>query len=246
MKYKLSHSLLIGLSSILLANMSFASVSLDRTRIIFDGNQKSVTLNINNNNPELPYLAQGWLENQTGEKITKPLVALPPIQRLEPGKSSQIKIESMPTIKELPQDRESLFYFNLREMPPKSDKDNVLQIALQTRIKLFYRPAAIVPKDDEKPWQEKITLEKSGHEVIVKNPTAYYVTILNAFSGTLKTDPNDFAPVMIAPFGSEKLGVNSSALGNKPVLIYINDYGGRPELHFNCQDMSCQVEKQTP
>ncbi|MEX6226452.1 fimbria/pilus periplasmic chaperone [Providencia hangzhouensis] len=39
----------------------------------------------------------------------------------------------MPTINELPQDRESLFYFNLREVPPKSDKDNVLQIALQTQ-----------------------------------------------------------------------------------------------------------------
>ncbi len=44
----------------------------------------------------------------------------------------------------LPQDRESLFYFNLREIPPRSDKPNSLQLALQTRIKFFYRPQSLV------------------------------------------------------------------------------------------------------
>ncbi len=49
-------------------------------------------------------------------------------------------------INALPQDRESLFYLNVREIPPKPDKPNVLQLAMQSRIKLFYRPAAIVPE----------------------------------------------------------------------------------------------------
>ncbi|WP_223346554.1 fimbria/pilus periplasmic chaperone, partial [Escherichia coli] len=40
-------------------------------------------------------------------------------------------------------DRESLFYYNVREIPPKSGKANTLQIALQTRIKLFWRPKAL-------------------------------------------------------------------------------------------------------
>lgn len=243
MKIKFTHSILIGISSALISSISFAGVSLDRTRIIFDGNQKSTTININNNNQELPYLAQGWLENNKGEKITNPLVALPPIQRLEPGKSSQVKIEALPAVNTLPQDRETLFYFNLREIPPKSEKDNVLQIALQTRVKLFYRPEAIIPKDGDSPWQEKIILDKSGSEAVVKNPTAYYVTLLNAFSASMKTDPNAFSPVMIPPFSSEKLGVNSNALGNKPVLIYINDYGGRPELKYNCQASTCHLER---
>ncbi|MGT9169473.1 fimbria/pilus periplasmic chaperone, partial [Escherichia coli] len=39
--------------------------------------------------------------------------------------------------------RESLFYYNVREIPPKSGKANTLQIALQTRIKLFWRPKAL-------------------------------------------------------------------------------------------------------
>ncbi|MGG4675593.1 fimbria/pilus periplasmic chaperone, partial [Providencia sp. Me1] len=120
-KYTLIHSFLGLLGLIQIAE---AAVSLDRTRIIFDGENKSISLNITNNNKQLPYLAQGWIENEESKKITSPLIVLPPIQRLEPGKSSQIKIESLPEIKNLPQDRESLFYFNMREIPPKSDKPN--------------------------------------------------------------------------------------------------------------------------
>ncbi|MFH4947334.1 fimbria/pilus periplasmic chaperone, partial [Enterobacter hormaechei] len=114
-----------------------AAVSLDRTRAVFNGGEKTMTLNISNDNNQLPYLAQAWIENEKQEKITTgPIVVTPPVQRLEPGEKSMVRLSSTPEINKLPQDRESIFYFNLREIPPKSDKANVLQIALQTKIKL--------------------------------------------------------------------------------------------------------------
>lgn len=230
-------------SGLLLSQVAQGAIALDRTRVIFDGGQKSITLNISNNNKQLPYLAQGWLENSTGEKINSPLVVLPPMQRVEPGASSQIKIEALHAISQLPQDKESLFYFNLREIPPKSDKPNTLQIALQTRVKLFYRPKAIKLDKMAAPIQDKLILNKSGDKVIVKNPTPYYVTIINATendkSATLKA--KSFKPVMIEPFGEMSLGVKPSELGNRPVLTYINDYGGRPMLTFQCKGNACQV-----
>lgn len=226
---------------IMLSSSANGAVSMDRTRVIFDGSQKSISLNISNNNKQLPYLAQGWIENSTGQKIQSPLVVLPPVQRLEPGKSSQIKIEALPAINTLPQDRESLFYFNLREIPPKSDKPNTLQIALQTRVKLFYRPKAIIPEKNGLPWQEKLTLEKQGDQYIVKNPTPYYVTIINATANTKSTNGKEFTPVMVSPFGQDKLGVNANELGSNPVLTYINDFGGRPMLTFRCQGTTCGV-----
>lgn len=225
--------------SLALINLSEAAVSLDRTRIIFDGENKSVSLSINNNK-QLPYLAQGWIENEESKKITSPLIVLPPVQRLEPGKSSQMKIESLPSIKNLPQDRESLFYFNMREIPPKSDKPNTLQIALQTKIKLFYRPAAIAPQQNSAPWQEKMQLEKKGNLVIAKNSTPYYITIINA-GAHANTDAKEFNPIMIAPFGEENIGITSEQLGNTPVITYINDYGGRPKLTFDCKNTICSV-----
>ncbi|RTG16348.1 molecular chaperone, partial [Serratia marcescens] len=142
---------------------------------------------------------------------------------------------------QLPQDRESLYYFNLREIPPKSDKPNTLQIALQTRIKLFYRPSAIAPQQNAAPWQEQLTLSKQGDKYVVNNPTPYYVTLVDAGARKGVAGVQGFEPLMVPPKSSAPLGVNASALGNGPVLTYINDYGGRPQLSFNCSGNACQV-----
>ncbi|WP_272691083.1 fimbria/pilus periplasmic chaperone [Providencia sp. PROV116] len=230
---------LIGLT--VLCSTAYGAISMDRTRVIFDGSQKSISLNISNNNKQLPYLAQGWIENAEGQKVQSPLVVLPPVQRLEPGKSSQVKIEALPTVSTLPQDRESLFYFNLREIPPKSDKPNTLQIALQTRVKLFYRPEAIIPEKNGVRWQDKLTLEKQGDQFIVKNPTPYYVTIINATANAKSSDGKEFMPVMVSPYGQDTLGVSVNKLGSSPVLTYINDFGGRPTLAFHCKSTTCDV-----
>lgn len=222
-----------------------AAIALDRTRIIFNGAEKSVSLNVSNLNKELPYLAQGWIEDQDGQKVSAPLVVLPPVQRIEPGDKSQVKIQAIPDIAALPQDRESVFYFNLREIPPRSNRQNVLQIALQTRIKLFYRPAAIyaTQTDLTNPWQEKITLTRKGNNYEVNNPTAYYVTIVDALTGLQGKSLDGFTPLMVAPKSQETLSLSAAALGNAPVLTYINDYGGRPQLQFSCQGTQCSVAK---
>ncbi|HAV2136187.1 TPA: fimbria/pilus periplasmic chaperone [Serratia marcescens] len=226
-----------------------AAIALDRTRVIFDGGQNSVSLNLSNQNKQLPYLAQGWLEDEQGNKIQSPLVVLPPVQRIEPGKPSQIKIQALPAAKQLPQDRETLYYFNLREIPPKSNKPNTLQIALQTRIKLFYRPVAIVPSrtDMATPWQEQLTLTRQGERYQVNNPTPYYITIVDAGSKKGGEGVKGFEPFMIAPKSQASLTVGAAALGGSPVLTYINDYGGRPQLIFSCSGTSCKVvpEKRT-
>ncbi|WP_110915607.1 fimbria/pilus periplasmic chaperone [Enterobacter roggenkampii] len=223
-----------------LAPSAQAAISLDRTRVIFDGNQKSVSLNINNQNEQFPYLAQSWIEDDKGNKVQGPLTVLPPIQRLEPGKSSQVKIQGLPIINTLPQDRETLFYFNLREIPPKSNKPNSLQIALQTRVKLFYRPGAIAIDSNKAAPQEKITLRRQGDRYVVDNPTAYYVTIVDGKPNG-GVSARGFTPLMVAPKSHGELSVSASALGSKPELIYVNDYGGRPSLLFNCDDNQCRL-----
>ncbi|WP_410176245.1 fimbria/pilus periplasmic chaperone [Serratia ureilytica] len=235
-------SLLTGL----LAPTAQAAIALDRTRVIFDGSVQSVSLSVSNQNKQLPYLAQGWLEDEQGNKIQSPLTVLPPVQRIEPGKPSQVKIQALPAAKQLPQDRETLYYFNLREIPPKSSKPNSLQIALQTRIKLFYRPAAIAPERNAAPWQEQLTLSKQGDKYVVNNPTPYYVTIVDAAGRKGQNGPKEFEPFMVPPKGSAPLTVSAGSVGGSPVLTYINDYGGRPQLSFRCSGSACTAvpEKQ--
>lgn len=232
---------LLALLGTCAAQTSLAAVSLDRTRVIFTGSEKSVSLSISNQNTQLPYLAQAWIENEQGEKITSPMAVVPPIQRLEAGANSQVKIQGLPELGLLSQDRESLFYFNLREVPPRSDQPNTLQIALQTRVKLFYRPAAIAPRAgvNEAPWQEKLTLTRQNDRYLVNNPTPYYVTLIDAMPNLKAVSAAGFKPLMIAPRGQLDLGVSSKALGDKPVLTYVNDYGGRPQLQFSCVADNC-------
>ncbi|EKA6275306.1 fimbria/pilus periplasmic chaperone [Salmonella enterica] len=217
---------------------AYAAVSLDRTRAIFKGTDKSITLNISNENKQLPYLAQAWLEDSQEKKITAgALVVTPPVQRLEPGAKGLVRISGA-AAKSLPQDRESLFYFNLREIPPKSDKPNVLQIALQTRIKLFYRPESIVQAPGAV-WQDQLILVKENNGYRLENPTPYYITVIGLGGTKEQAEKGQFDPVMIAP--KENVSVKSTAF-SVPYLTYIDDYGGRPTLKFQCDAGRCTAQ----
>lgn len=218
-----------------------AAVSLDRTRAIFDGGEKSIAMKVSNGNKQLPYLAQAWLEDAQGKKITTgPLVVTPPVQRMEPSAKGMVRVTSTPDINKLPQDRETLFYFNLREIPPKSDKPNSMQIALQTKIKLFYRPEAIKVKNNEV-WQEQLVLTPVSGGYSIQNPTPYYVTIAGMGGSEVQAkEKNGFTAVMLAPKSEQTVKVAASGT---PYLTYINDYGGRLVLAFQCSGSKCEVKK---
>ncbi|EMJ5851808.1 fimbria/pilus periplasmic chaperone [Klebsiella aerogenes] len=221
---------------------SMAAIALDRTRVVVNGGDKSVSLSVSNENKQLPYLAQGWIEDVQGKKITSPMTVLPPVQRLEPGARSQVRIQTLPAVNTLPQDRETLYYFNLREIPPRTDKPNTLQLALQTRIKLFYRPKALVADRSVAPWQEKLTLTRSGSGYTVNNPTPYYITLADGTDRPGGPSAKGFKPLMIDPRGNAPLNVGASVLGSNPVLTYIDDYGGRPQLQFTCSGSTCTAK----
>lgn len=224
-----------------------AAVALDRTRIIYNEGDKAVSLNVSNQNKELPYLAQGWIENEKGEKITTPFTVLPPIQRIEPGESSQLRVQALSAANGLAKDRESVFYFNLREIPPRSDQPNTLQIALQTRVKLFYRPKTLIVEQPHlsTPWQNKLVLERQGERYTAYNPTGYYITLVEAARRKGEQGINEFDPVMVAPKSRSVLNVTATKLGNTPVITYIDDYGGRPTLQFQCKDNNCTTVEGT-
>lgn len=234
---------LLGVMTVMSISTAQAAIALDRTRAIINGGEKSISLNISNENQQLPYLAQAWIEDGEGQKITEPFTVLPPVQRVEPGAKSQVKIQALPSVAQLPQDRESVYYFNLREIPPKSDQPNTLQLALQTRIKLFYRPTAIVPtrQQMDNPWQEQVTLSQQNGQYTVTNPTPFFVTLVDATSRKDGESVKGFEPMMVPPKSTQPLGLSVSVAGNSPVLTYINDYGGRPTLTFSCQASQCHV-----
>ncbi|WP_291830958.1 fimbria/pilus periplasmic chaperone [Candidatus Symbiopectobacterium sp. PLON1] len=92
---------------------------------------------LSNQNVENHFLAQSWLTDENRNKISTPLLVLPALQRIEPKGHSLISLVKTGQLAQLPKDRESLFYLNVREIPPKPEKANVLQIAIQSEIKVF-------------------------------------------------------------------------------------------------------------
>ncbi|HBO23371.1 fimbrial biogenesis chaperone [Providencia sp.] len=223
-------------------NQSYAGISLDRTRIIITEAETSTSANLSNTSLSIPFLAQSWVEDAEGKKITSPLVVLPPLQRINGGQKGVARVSKTNEINKLPQDRESLFYLNVREVPPKPDKANVLQLAMQSRIKLFYRPTAVIPKSKSAVWQNQVTFNKQGNNWRAENPTPYYVTIIslnNKLTAEGGKKLTDFPGVMIAPKSHLDIKVNGAA--ESFTMMYVNDYGGHPELKYSCSGNTCKA-----
>lgn len=226
---------MLAASIIASVTSAHAAIALDRTRAIYPGNQKSISLTITNENKSKPFLAQSWMENSKGEKITTPFAVVPPLQRVEPGKKSLVRINDIAAAS-LPQDRESVYWFNIREVPPKSEKVNVIQVALQTRIKMFYRPASIIP-DRFARWDDQLILRPVSGGYEVENPTPYYMTIVGITGGEKESVDADFRAVMIEP--KSKMIVKSKTFAT-PYVTTINDFGGKPRIPFRCSGGVCK------
>ncbi len=98
---------------------------------------------------------------------------------MEPGKQQVVRLAY--TGETLPSTQESLFWFNLLEVPAQShgaQQGNQLQLAFRSRIKLFFRPHALPYAVDAAPgklqWRRVSTAQ--GQALEVYNPTPYHVT----------------------------------------------------------------------
>lgn len=213
-----------------------AVINTDRTRVIFYSKDKAVSVGLENSRKDIPYLVQAWVDNEDNSR-SKALIALPPLQRIDGGLRSQVRIMQ---IKEetakLPQDRESLFYFNVLGVPPKSDEVNVVQLAQQSRLKLFYRPRALGRKKDE-PERNLIVLRNS-EGVTLKNPTAYYVSLV-ALGPEIGKNFGKFDSATIAPFSQQTLP-SITVSGNVIWVGYVDDYGGLKLNQYHCTVSQCE------
>ena len=228
----------VALFSVIIVMNAYGAVTLDRTRIVFPGNERSINIRISNDNPEEAYLAQSWIEDLQGNKLTQgAILATPPLQRIEPNSDSLVRLSVTPMLGQLPKDRESVFYFNLREVPPKSTEGNTLQIALQSRVKLFYRPKNILAESDTK-WAHKVTLTKTAKGYLLNNVTPFNLTIIGISNSKPQSEQSKFTPVMVPPKSTHNI---ESKILSTPYITYINDYGGKPTLAFRCTGELCAV-----
>lgn len=92
-----------------------AGVALGATRVIYPAGEKQVQLAVTNNDDNSTYLIQSWVENADGVKDGR-FVVTPPLFAMQGKKENTLRILDA-TNNQLPQDRESLFWMNVKAIP---------------------------------------------------------------------------------------------------------------------------------
>lgn len=224
---------------LLQVHSALASVVLSGTRVVFPSNEKEVTIKLSNEG-EKPGLVQVWLDmgnrDDAPQKVKVPFLLTPPLFRLDPRKGQTLRMLIMR--KDLPQDKESLFWLNVLEVPPKNteksaEENNFIQMAFKTRIKVFYRPAQFnTPEKITKAFSElswKVIKGANGYAVEVNNPTPYYMTVSSVKLAQSKQEAHSLNGAMVPPFQSyviRMVGLDKPQEAHEEVQFsVINDYG---------------------
>ncbi|ELP5685312.1 fimbria/pilus periplasmic chaperone [Salmonella enterica subsp. enterica serovar Bredeney] len=200
------------------STLAKAGVALGATRVIYPAGQKQVQLPVTNNDDASTFLIQSWVENAVGVKDGR-FVITPPLFAMQGKKENTLRIIDA-TNNQLPQDRESLFWMNVKAIPSMDKSrlsDNTLQLAIISRIKLYYRPSKLAMPPDQA--AEKLRFRRSGSSLTLINPTPYYLTVteLNAGNRVLEN-------ALVPPMGEASIKLPSDS-SSEITYRTINDYG---------------------
>jgi len=223
---------LLALPFLLLAPMlAKASVVINATRVVYHEARGEAVVQLRQPG-DVPVLVQVWLddgdETLDPQDVALPFLITPTVARMDPGNGQSVRV--LRTGSGLPQDRESMFFFNVLEVPPaqleliQAGEDH-LQISTRSRIKFFYRPQGLAPRVDKAPELMRFSLvsetaQQSAPQVRVYNPTPYHITfkdlslhVGNAESAVANMDQEALSAqeYTVLPMGERMLPLKSSS-----------------------------------
>jgi len=204
--------LCLTLAALLLALASLpahAGLLAEATRIIYPADASARTLTLSNTNA-WPVVVQAWFDHGEGDPDAAPapaFIATPAVFRLAPGAVQTLRI--LATGEPLAADRESVWWLNLYEIPPAGDgTGNVtanasddaarIDLAINTQIKLFYRPPGLAAPENLAE-QLEFRLEEDSPEnpgqwtIVCHNPTAWHAS----FAGLSIAGSHDGTPTLL-------------------------------------------------
>lgn len=223
------NQLLIGtVLTLMLSSQAIAAFTLNGTRFIYEEGKKNLSFEVTNN-ADVTYGGQIWIDNVTHGKDDVFIVPSPPFFKVA-EKQKQI-VRLLKVNDNFPKDRESLYWLNVQEVPPKpkNSEGNVLAIAMNLQVKLIYRPKALI--EGRKNAERKIVREIRNGVIYLKNPTPYYFAVIDIKHNDRSFPLSDKVTeplAMFSPFSEVALG--TSDLKGKVTIETINDWGGT-EVH---------------
>lgn len=222
---------------IFIVSSASASVIMTGTRVIFTSGITEKVVQFKNPDPQ-PFVVQLKITNENNEPDNNaPFTLVPPVFRMEPDSGHSVRLIANGA-KALPQDKESIFYLNFTQLPAQKasqQNDNQLVVAVTSRVKIFYRPATLTGSAGDASKSLKFSLQEGN--VIVNNPTGFYITVRQADLITGKTAISLAKSVMIPPKSSVQWHAAKKITtlnGASLKLILVNDYGAdvTQEMHL--------------
>lgn len=195
---------------------ALAGVVIGGTRVIYDGGKKESSLSVRN--PDVvPYLIQSWIDMPGNTTARAPFIITPPLYRLDQGQQNTMRIVRAGNLAE---NTESLYWLNIKSIPASEKKDNTLQIAVKTRIKLIYRPESLKDHTPEE-FASQLKWSRSGNGVQVYNPGSYYMNFSEVRVGGKRIPDVTY----VAPGAKATFPVPANITGSTLSFKLINDYG---------------------
>lgn len=213
----------IAVSLLLISTSAISGVEIGGTRLIYNGTGHQAAISVSNPD-NTPYLIQSWVsKNENSDDGDSLFVTTPPLFKLNPHAQNSVRV--MLAGNAVPQDRESVYWLNIKSIPSSSaEAKNELLIAVKSKMKLFYRPAGL--KGDPSLAYQQLTFSAAGGKLSVHNPTPYSVSLYD-----VKVNGKELAkPPMVLPFQTLSLPQTTVASGEVSWRA-INDFGGITAQH---------------
>jgi len=200
-----------------------AGIVLNTTRVIYPAQDKEVSFGVHNSGGG-EILLQSWLESDAQGTTDLPFVITPALARM-PGDARQL-LRIMYAGVDMPQDRESVFWLNVQEIP-QAASENALQIAIRQRIKVFFRPQGL--KEEPARAPDELQWRLQGDVLQVSNPGPYYVSMVGIEVKAGATQVMKKDSQMLAPKQSLNLPLIKPREDRLLSLSFfsINDFGGQ-------------------
>lgn len=220
-----------------------AEIVLHGTRVIYPAEAREVTLQLSNTGQK-PSLVQAWIDDgdpkSTPDQSQSPFMINPPITRVNAEKGQALRITALPNTSSLSKTEETLFWLNVLDIPPKPENidenadtpENYLQLAIRSRVKLFYRPKGL---EQVQLAPEKIQWIRDGSKLTVKNPTPFYITLTSIQKEQAGQKVNLLTDGLMLKPHSEELVSSQFNESGEMTFATINDYGGIAEYDLKVQ-----------
>lgn len=209
--------------SLVTSSFAHSGIVVDSTRHLYKEGSREINAHIENKD-DTPYLIKSWVEAPEG-KTASYFMVTPPLFRLEGKQTNTLRIFPNANISNVPNDRETVYFFNVMSIPPTSDSDadkNKLQLAVRHKMRLIYRPKS-VQELSANAEAKKLEWRKTNNKVTLTNPTPFFI-----YFKSVKVNNKEINSSIphVGAFSKEEFTLPAGVSGTEITWIISTDGGG--------------------